>query len=147
MKITICGSINFVDEMGALSEKLTALGHEVKMPPKKFVDESGKEWDSTDYYAYKKSEPFDDPDFLRTHTYRISNHFEKIVWCDAILVANYTKKGIENYIGANTLMEMGLAFHLGKKIFLLNPIPNMDLKEEVIGVMPTVINNDLELIK
>jgi hypothetical protein len=146
MKITICGSINFIDEMSALEKRLLDLGHEVKMPPQKFTDESGKEWDATDYYAYKKSQPFDDPEFLKNHTYRITNHFEKIVWCDAILVANVTKKGIENYIGANTLMEMGLAFHLGKKIFLLNPIPEMDLKEEVVGLMPTVIGGDLTKI-
>lgn len=35
----------------------------------------------------------------------------KITICgsDAILVLNYDKKGIKNYIGGNTLMEMGFA--------------------------------------
>jgi len=34
----------------------------------------------------------------------------------------YTKKGICNYIGANSFAEIALAFYLGKKIFLLNDV-------------------------
>ena len=30
----------------------------------------------------------------------------KICEADALLVCNFTKKGIENYIGANTFLEM-----------------------------------------
>ena len=38
---------------------------------------------------------------------------------DAVLVLNYDKKGIKNYIGGNTLMEIGFAHVLNQKIFLL----------------------------
>ncbi len=48
---------------------------------------------------------------------------EKLKESDAILVMNYTKDDKENYIGANTLMEIGMAFILQKKIFILNPSP------------------------
>lgn len=74
-------------------------------------------------------------------------HFEKIEWCDAILVLNYPKNGIENYIGANTLVEIGLAFHLRKKIFLLHPIPVMQYSEEIISMKPKVIEGNFSLMQ
>ena len=73
-------------------------------------------------------------------------HFEKVAWAEAVLILNYDKNNIKNYIGPNTLIEMALALYLGKKIFLLNPIPEMNYKEEILGVMPIVINGDLRLI-
>jgi predicted RNA-binding protein with PUA domain len=43
-------------------------------------------------------------------------------------------------------MEMGLALFLNKKIFLLNPIPDMPSKEEIIGVNPVILDGDLTKI-
>ncbi len=58
------------------------------------------------------------------------------------------KNGVLNYVGANTLLEMGLAFYLKKPIFLLNPIPEgVGYVEEMKGLHPIVINGDLKLIK
>src|SRR3990167_4062096 len=65
---------------------------------------------------------------------------------DAILVCNYDKNGIAGYVGANTLLEMGLAFHLRKPIYLLNAIPEVSYKEEILGMQPIVIDGDLERI-
>lgn len=73
-------------------------------------------------------------------------HFDKVVWADVILVCNYDKSGIVAYIGPNTLLEMGLAFHLQKPIYLLNPIPEVSYKEEILGMQPTVIDGDLKKI-
>lgn len=78
----------------------------------------------------------------------IREFWELMQGADAILVANYTKKGIANYIGGATLMEMGFAHILKQKIFLLNPIPEIDLyKTEIEAVKPVVINGNLTLIK
>src|SRR3989344_6762871 len=44
----------------------------------------------------------------------INNHFEKVEWCEAVVVVNHEKGGVEGYIGGNTLMEMALAFYLKK---------------------------------
>jgi hypothetical protein len=44
-------------------------------------------------------------------------------------------------------MELGVALWLGKKIYLLMPIPEIGYKEEILAVKPTVINNDLTFIK
>ncbi len=61
---------------------------------------------------------------------------------------NYGRKNIENYIGGNTFMEIGFAHVLDKRIFLMNPIPDiMFYKSEIEAVKPTVINSDLSLIK
>jgi hypothetical protein len=66
---------------------------------------------------------------------------------DAILVANYTKKEIENYIGANTFLEIGYAHHLGKKIYFLNPTPNQPyIREELESIEPVILNRDLGVI-
>ena len=67
---------------------------------------------------------------------------------DAILVMNFDKHGIKNYIGGNTLMEIGFAHALNQKIFLFNPIPDIPYyKSEIEAVKPVVINGDLSLIK
>ncbi len=62
------------------------------------------------------------------------------------MVCNYPKNDIDGYIGANTLIEMGLAFYLEKPIYLLNPIPEISYKEEILGMKPIVLNGDLEKI-
>lgn len=143
MKITICGSTAFIQKMDEVRKELEKLGHEVKMPPLAFTDGSGKEWKTEDYYQYKKSEPYQDPHFLKHHTERIQAHMDKVAWSDAVLITNWDKNGIANYIGPNTLMEMGVAFYLGKKIYLLNPIPDVAWKEEIIGMKPLLINGSL----
>jgi len=67
---------------------------------------------------------------------------------DAVLVLNYDKNGIENYIGGNTLMEIGFAHVLNQKIFLMNPIPEIPYyKSEIEAMKPIIINKDLSLIK
>ncbi len=146
MKITICGSTAFILEMEALKKQLESLGHEAEMPPVSFVDGEGKKWDTVDYYKYKKSQPFEDASFLNNHSQRIRDHFDKVQWAEAILVANYDKNGIVGYIGPNTLMEMGVAFYLNKKIFLLKPIPDLAWKEEILGLRPVIINNNFKMM-
>ena len=67
---------------------------------------------------------------------------------DAVLVMNFDKHGIKNYIGGNTLMEIGFAHVLDQKIFLLNPIPEMQYcKSEIEAVKLVVINGDFLLLK
>ena len=66
---------------------------------------------------------------------------------DAVLAANFDKNGIKNYIGGNTLMEIGFAHVLNQKIFLLNPIPDIPFyKTEIEAVKPIVINGDFTKI-
>jgi hypothetical protein len=62
---------------------------------------------------------------------------------DAVLVINFEKNGIPNYIGGATFLEMYDAFRLGKKVFLYNPIPDGILADEIRGFNPVIINGDL----
>jgi hypothetical protein len=78
----------------------------------------------------------------------IRYHYNKIVKSDAVLVLNFDKNNIKNYIGANTFLEIGFAHVHNKKIFFLNDAPDQKyINDEVGAVEPIVINNDLSLIK
>jgi hypothetical protein len=70
-------------------------------------------------------------------------HYQKIVAADAILVVNYDKRGIAHYVGGNSLMELGFGHVLGKKIFLLYPIPDMPYTDEITAVQPIILDGDL----
>ena len=66
---------------------------------------------------------------------------------DAILILNYDRKGIENYIGGNAFLDLGYAHHIDIKKFLLNPIPNIDLyRTEIEAMNPIILHGDLTLI-
>lgn len=147
MKITICGSIAFHDEMLDMKGKLEKLGHEVRLPPSDIRDESGKMIPVKEYYEKRKTETDDSSWVWDKKEEAMRMHFGKIEWCDAILVLNHDKNGINGYIGANTLIEMGLAFHLKKKIFLLNRIPDISYKEEILAMKPIVTDGKLSLIR
>jgi hypothetical protein len=77
----------------------------------------------------------------------INDHYEKIDWCDGILVVNHEKRGISGYIGGNTLIEIGVAFYLKKKIYILNPVSSeLTYKQEIMGMKPIMLNNNLSLV-
>ena len=143
MKKTLCGSIAFYDEMLEIKQKLEQLGHEIRLPPTEVEDNHGKMIPVKEYYALRKKETDENSWVWDRKTEAIRMHFEKIAWSDAILVTNYTKNEIQNYIGANTLLEMGVAFHLNKKIFLLKNIPTLSYTEEILGMKPIIVNDVL----
>lgn len=76
----------------------------------------------------------------------IREHFKKVEAADAILILNYDKKGIKGYIGGNTFLEMGYAFGLGKKVYLLYPIPQMDYYTEMAAIQPIILGGDLKML-
>lgn len=143
MKITLCGSIAFIDEMEKISKSLESLGHEVKFPPVELSLPDGTRIKSGDYYLHKKQSGENDEATWEMVHQNIINHFEKIKWSEAILICNFNKNGVVNYLGPNTLIEMGVALSMNKKIYLLHPIPEVSWKEEILGIQPTVISGDL----
>ena len=67
---------------------------------------------------------------------------------DAVLVLNLDKHGVKNYIGGNTLMEIGFAHILNQRVFLWNPIPDIPYyKTEIEAVKPIILNRHLNKIK
>ena len=134
MTITICGSMEFHQKMREVRQTLKIAGHTVLVPKSlELMDKEGFVHPTTDEDKITAKIEYD---FIR-------EHFRKIEKSDAILILNYDKKGIVSYIGGNTFLEMGLAFWLGKKIFLLNPIPSMEYKTEMYAMKPTVLNGNL----
>lgn len=147
MKITICGSIAVYNQMVEIADQLIALGHQVDLPPSEVQDENGQMIPVLELYRIRKKNT-DDHNWVRDRKEEAMRlHNSKIEWCDAVLVLNYDKKGVANYIGPNVFFEIGLAFYLNKQIFLLNDVPDTDLKEEILGMKPIVINQDLSKIK
>lgn len=130
MKITICGSMQFSQNMLDVAEELRQNGHSVETPSlvEGRVYEDNLDADS----GWKRG--------------FIDEHFRKIDQSEAILVVNETKKGVENYVGGNTLVEIGYAYGQGLDIFLLNPVPDMSYTDEINGMNPIVLDGDLSKI-
>ncbi len=126
MKICICCSLTFTDEVLELTKKLEKLGHEVLLPNS--VITGAIHNPDFDPAAAKHANGAD----------AIRAHFDKIKKSDAILVCNYTKKGIENYIGANTFLEMGYAYGLRKPIYTLNPLPKYEYISDEVKALETI---------
>src|SRR3989344_4599554 len=113
MKIMICGSMTFAKEMLETKKKLERLGHKVNVP-----------LDTQSHIENPKL--IDDFESNYKHVQEtdiMKKCFNLIAKSDAILVLNRLKNGIKGYVGTSSLMEIGLAYYLNKKIFLLNSIP------------------------
>ena len=63
-----------------------------------------------------------------------------------VLIYNAEKKGSKNYIGANTLVELAMAFTWNRKIFLYNDI-YLPLKDELQAWNCICLNGDLSKLK
>lgn len=146
MIITICGSIAHLDRMIECQEALETSGHQVYIPAFVSRDQAGNPMDSKEFYRIRKSGEMELSWFEGEKSRAMRQHFDLIAKSDAVLVVNEEKNDSAGYVGGNTLMEMGLAFYLNKKIYLLNPIPEIAYKEEIIGMTPSVLNGDLARI-
>ena len=147
MKICVCGSIAFYDEMATVKLELEQLGHEVYIPHSEFTDGTGKTMAIKDAYKFRQTATREQAWVWKEKNDAIWEHFRKVEWADAILVLNYEKKGVAGYVGANTLIEMGLAMYLRKKMFLLNAVPEQSSTEEILGMQPIVLDGDLTRIR
>lgn len=144
MKIAICSSIYFTREIKDIADKLLEKGHEVEIPLYSQKILSG-EISFEEFHSVKDKEG--DTKFREGASEDIiKRYFHIIKNCDAILVLNLNKKGIDNYIGGNTLLEMGFAYVLEKRIFLFNEIPEVNFKDEIKAMKPIIISQDLDKI-
>ncbi len=142
MKITLCGSLVFVREMDKLRDELENLGHEVLVP-------LGLDLVKTRGVTLEQFVTLKEQGKHHTLTIQhdaIRTHYKIIISSDAIVVANREKKGVENYMGGNTFLEMGFAHVNDKRIFVLNDIPDMPYTDEIHAMQPTVLKGDLTLL-
>lgn len=137
MRIGIVGSMQFSERMLEIQAELIRRGHDAFVT--KFagpmVGKTDKEKE-----VMKLDQKYNQD--------AIREFWNQVQGADAVLVLNYDKHGVKNYIGGNTLMEIGFAHVLNQKIFLLNPIPDIPhYKTEIEAVKPVIINGDFSLIQ
>jgi len=77
----------------------------------------------------------------------IRDYYLAIKEADAVVVANYDKGDIKNYVGGNSFLEAGFAHVLNKKLYFANEIPNMIYSDELKVFQPVIINGDWSKIK
>ena len=137
MKIFIAGSMSFAGKIIETKESL-----------KKLVIESDFAPDTHDCFNNPHLKLNEDLEHCeRTDIIRACmNAQEK---CDAILLLNYPKDGVDGYIGSNCLIELGLAYYLKQKIFLLYPPPPIEKARyhvEVMHMKPIILDGSIENI-
>ena len=135
MKIFICCSKHVYDKIPPIKKALENAGHIITLPNS--FDNPGKEMEMKN--AGPESHRAWKADMIRLQKAKVAQN-------DAILVLNLEKNGQKNYIGGTTFLEIYMAFELGKKIFLYNPIPDGSFKDELLGMNPIIINRDLSRI-
>ena len=116
--------MSFLEKFKEAKEILEQQGHKVIVPEK---------------------DPMPDPIPPSVKRKAMEKFNENLKESDAILVMNYTKGDKENHIGANSLMEIGMAFILQKKIFVLNPFPEF-CRDELEAIGAQLLNGDLNKI-
>lgn len=137
--ITLCSSMTFYPDVLKVGEKLEAKGWTVLYPESLQI--------------MKQKNNFDPKEFRKHITAKdkgrfIKLHFDKIEKSNAILIVNKTKNGIRGYIGANAMMEAGIAFNRKIKIYLLHPYSKTHpFYDEISAMEPIITNGLIEKIK
>lgn len=137
-KIFIAASMNFYEELVSIESKLLTLGFEVEIPVSAKLMKEKNDFVVEHFKGKTTSE--------QKGKY-IKENFNNISSSNALLVINNEKNNIQGYIGPNVLMEIGLAFHLNKTIYIWNQYPlDASYKDEMLALGVIVINRDLSKI-
>ena len=137
MKIGVIGSMQHTEKMLEIRDRLIAMGHKafVTSLAAPFIGKSDEEKEQIKLYHKRNKDA-------------IREFWRLMQGADAVVVVNLDKGGVKNYIGGNTLMEIGFAHVLDQKIFLLNAIPDIPYyKTEIEAVKPVILRGDLTKIR
>ena len=141
--IAICTSASFYKKALDIRDILLGRGFKVIIPHNASVMERTGDYNVSSYKIW-----YADPKYYKRKAYLMRKHFKEVEKADAILVINDKKKGISGYIGGNVLIEMSLAFHLNKPIYVLNPVAkSLSFYEEVMGMLPIILKGKIDKIK
>lgn len=139
MKIFISSSMTFTPQILKTKMKLEKIGFHVLIPLE--TENLAKDVESIETFKV---------DLKNAHkTDILRKNFQEVAKADALLTLNLDKRGIRGYVGPSALMEMGIAYHLGKKLFLWQEVPHWDEVPwgyEVRMMQPTILHGDLTMI-
>lgn len=143
MKIAICGSMAFAQEMLDAKASLEENGHRIILP------EGAEKYTKGKLKKLAGKRGALEGAKRKINNNLIKRHYYKIQKSDAILVINKEKNGIKNYIGGNSFLEMGYAYILNKKIYVLNKLPKdlLIIYQELVAMKPIILNGNLNAIK
>ncbi len=127
----------FHKEMTEFKKTLEEMGFQANAP------KSFEEMGIINYNKYTQKERKE----LKLKYDLIRDYYSNIVDSDAVLIANYEKKGVKGYVGGNTLLEMGFAYSNHRNIFMVNPAPDLSYKAEIEAMQPIIIGEDLTKIQ
>lgn len=136
MKIVICGSMKLSKKMLELRNELVKFGHEVVLPRH---TEEYAEMNTLEHVHNESVKNKINNDLIR-------DYYNEIALNDSVLIVNSDLNGVKGYIGGNSFLEMGFAHVLNKKIFLLNEIPEIIYRDELIAMQPVILNEDISKI-
>jgi hypothetical protein len=140
--IVLCSSGSFYEHVNQVAAELEKRGYKTVVPATAY-----KMLKSGDYDIAKVKGWIDNPKLFKVKHQLAMAHFEEVAKGDAVLIVNDDKPDRPNYIGPNATMEWGVAFYLGKPVFILNGVPKAsNYYEEVYG-MATVLDGNLDKIK
>lgn len=135
MKIFICASKHNYSHIADIKDKLQEMWHIITLPnsyDNPTLELELKEKSQIEHSKWKQ-------EMLKLQA-------KKVAANDAILVMNFDKNGMKNYIWGATFLEVYEAFRQWKKIYFYNPLPDWMLHDELVGINPVIINWNLDLI-
>ncbi len=121
MNIVLAGSMIFFEKMQLIKQQLEANGAIVTMPS-----------------VGNNPSPRAIRGFNHDAVERLKNG-------DVLLAVNEEKRGVKGYVGSNTLIEIGMAFALGKQVHLLNDYDKSQAcADELDALVDGIVGKDIE---
>lgn len=141
--IVVCSSGSFYEHVNKIAEKLKKMGYRVVVPATADDMRLSGNYDISSVKTWHN-----DPKDFHIKIHKARTHFDEVANGDAVLIVNDDKPGQPNYMGPNTTMEWGLAYYLGKPVFILNGVDKQhNAYEEVYSMSAAVLDGDLSKIK
>jgi hypothetical protein len=140
MKVTICASLDFTHKIQEVNSLLMEKGFDTIIPEtaRKIIE---GQLTFSEIIKEKKNGKLS----LRTiEQNTLFTYYNFIKESNCILVLNYTKNRISDYIGGHVLIEMSYAYILKKPIFILNSIPKMAYMDVIEAMQPISLGGEIE---
>jgi hypothetical protein len=133
VKVAVCGSMAFIDEMEALAAALRVRGEVVHTPVRDEKDFDG------DRLALGEAAD-------RKRHY-LTGYLEVIRAVDVVLIANFERNGVEGYVGPNALVEAAFGHALGKRVVLLNRPGRQPCRVEILAMMTGCLDGEIDRLR